>query len=202
MPQAGSGSVNGCSDPVLASWQNFHHRAYSIHDKDMHTSYPCALPYALGIITPKSICEDSTLVLDSHSVHYTRILVLKHPVALCIPIFGFSLHRLCATPSIYWIHTSRLLVSSYDLFYTSFGLNGHHQVYNKIVDENCCSVVRVHIVDRWIKPTSAVLILLQHNKFIHKFVAYNKLQKWNLCCAITYIFYIFISGDTFGEIYS
>jgi hypothetical protein len=54
-------------------------------------------------------------------------------------ILGFSLHRLCAAPSIYWSHTSRIFVSSYYLFNTTcFGLNGHHQVY-KFIDENYCS---------------------------------------------------------------
>jgi hypothetical protein len=42
---------------------------------------------------------------------------------------------------------------------------------------NTAAVVRVHIADRWIKVTYAVLILLHHNKLIYKFVAYNRLQK-------------------------
>jgi hypothetical protein len=63
-------------------------------------------------------------------------------------------------------HTLRPFVSSYLFYTTCFGLNGHHQVYNKTVDENCCSVVRVHITNRCIKPTSAVLIFLHHNKFV------------------------------------
>lgn len=72
----------------------------------------CALSHALGIVPPKSICEDSTLLWEDHSLHN---IVLKHPVALRIPILGFSLH-LCATPSIYWIHTLRPSVSSYFYF--------------------------------------------------------------------------------------
>jgi hypothetical protein len=61
--------------------------------------------------------------------------------SISLKILWFLLHCLCATPFIYWIHTSRLFVSSYYLFNTTcFGLNGHHQVY-KIVDENSCSVV-------------------------------------------------------------
>jgi hypothetical protein len=43
-------------------------------------------------------------------------VVLEHPVALCIPFIGFSLHRVCVAPSIYLIHTSRLFVSFYYLF--------------------------------------------------------------------------------------
>jgi hypothetical protein len=39
-----------------------------------------------------------------HLVLYTYItyyIVLKHPVAMCIPMLGFSLHRLCVSPSVY-----------------------------------------------------------------------------------------------------
>lgn len=63
-------------------------------------------------------------------------ILLKYSVALRVPILRFSLQRLCAPPSICWIHNLRLFVSSYCLFYTTrFGLNGHHEVY-ETVEEN------------------------------------------------------------------
>jgi hypothetical protein len=77
------------------------------------------------------------------SVHY---IVSKHPVALCSPISGFSLRRLCATPSIYWIHPSRIFVPYCYLFTTTcFGLTGQHQVC-KIVDETAALSLRCYIL--------------------------------------------------------
>jgi hypothetical protein len=61
-------------------------------------------------------------------------------ISCVIMILRFSLHRLSAAPSTYWIHTTRLFVSSSYLFNTTcFGLTGHHQVC-KIADENCCTI--------------------------------------------------------------
>jgi hypothetical protein len=49
---------------------------------------------------------------------------LRGAVAMCVPIWGFSLHRLCAASSIYSVLTLRFL-----------SLHVHHEAY-KFVDEN------------------------------------------------------------------
>jgi hypothetical protein len=100
-----------------------------------------------GLMRVYCSLKEGSYVTDKNWVY--SYIVLKHPVALCIPILGFSLHCLFAAPSICWIHTLRLFVSSYSLFNSTY-----YQLY-KVVDENYCSFVMLlfrYMQQKWKKP--------------------------------------------------
>jgi hypothetical protein len=70
-------------------------------------------------------------------------IVLRHPVALCIPVLALTSPSLCNLAHMLKFTLRRLFVSSYYLFNTTcFGQTGYHQVY-KTVKENWCSVVKL-----------------------------------------------------------
>jgi hypothetical protein len=54
--------------------------------------------------------ERIIIIIDAsaHRIEQFHYVVSKHPVALSMPLLGFSLHLLFAAPSIYLIPPSRL----------------------------------------------------------------------------------------------
>jgi hypothetical protein len=69
--------------------------------------------------------------------HY---VILKHSVALCMPLLGFSFTFSVQHCPYIEFPLQGSFVSYYLFNTTCFGLTGHHQVYT-VVYENCCFAV-------------------------------------------------------------